>query len=248
MNWLDIIIIFLLVIPAFIGFKRGLAKTLLPLLAIITGVILAGIFYGAVSNWLSSWLHSPLQANIVAFFLIFLLSMIVFRALLSVMGRIFLLLHDGMGGLTNTVLPLVIIIIGVALAGIFYDNMAELLSSWLQSRTQATIAGFMIVFVLVMVTSIELYLILSSFAGKYPRIPMMGWVDNLGGIVFGLVIGGIISGSILTVIAVDAGSGMSTTIKESALASVFLDQFPFVLHLLPSGVRDEIDRFIGYGI
>ncbi|UCC60589.1 MAG: CvpA family protein [Dehalococcoidia bacterium] len=248
MNWMDVIIIVLLVIPAFIGFKRGLAKTFLPLLAVITGVIIAGIFYGAVSNWLSSWLHSPLQANIVAFILIFILTMIVFRVLFSVTGRIILLFHVGMGGLANTVLPLVVIIVGVALAGIFYDNMADLLSSWLQNRTQATIAGFMIVFILVMVTTIELYLILSSFTGKYPRIPIMGWVDSLGGIVFGLVIGGIISGAVLSVIAVDASTGMSTTIKESALASVFLDQFPFVLHLLPSGFREEIDRLLGYGI
>jgi len=247
-NWLDIIVIVLLVIPAFIGFKRGLVKTLLPLLAIITGVIIAGIFYSAVANWLSSWLHSPLQANIVAFFLVFVISMVVFRALLSVMGRAFLLFHVGLGGLANTVLPLVVIIVGVALAGIFYDNMADFLSSWLQSRTQATIAGFMIIFILVMVMSIELYLIMSSFAGKYPRIPMMGWVDSLGGIVFGLVIGGIISGAILSVIAVDAGTGMSSTIKDSALASVFLDQFPFVLHLLPSDFREEIDRMLGYGI
>ena len=247
MNWLDLLIAFLLVVPAFIGFRRGLAKTLLPLLAIISGVITAGIFYGSVAGWLSSRLESPLQSNIVGFFIVFAFSMIVFRALLSVVRRAMLLLHFGLGGLTTTVLPLGGIILGVAIAGIFYDSMANVLSPWLESRTQATIVGFMVVFMLVMVMSIELVLIFSSATGKYPKIPLMGWVDRVGGIVFGLLIGGVIAGAMLSVIAIDADTGLSATIKESALATVFLDQFPVVLHLLPSDFREEIARFLDYG-
>lgn len=241
MNWLDAVIFLILVIPTFIGFKRGLAKTALPLLGIVSGVVLAGVFHGHMADWLSSWLKSPNQAKVAAFLIIFVLFITVGLLLLWLLHKSLRLFRFGWGGLTSTVLPLVGILLGLTLAGLFYGSMADSLSSWLESRSQATIIAFLIIFIVVMVASIELYLILSSLGHRGPKIPLVGWVDRFGGVMLGLAIGGIVSGAILSLIARYSSPGMEATISNSSLAAFFLDQFPFVLHLLPeefSTVRD----------
>ncbi|TET14452.1 MAG: hypothetical protein E3J81_06675 [Dehalococcoidia bacterium] len=241
MNWLDAVVFLILIIPTFIGFKRGLAKTALPLLGIVSGVVLAGVFHGHMADWLSSWLKSPNQAKVAAFLIIFVLFITVGLLLLWLLRKSLRLFRFGWGGLTSTVLPLVGILLGLTLAGLFYGSMADSLSSWLESRSQATIIAFLIIFIVVMVASIELYLILSSLGQRGPKIPLVGWADRLGGVMLGLAIGGIISGAILSLIARYSSPGMEATISNSSLAAFFLDQFPFVLHLLPeefSTVRD----------
>ncbi len=241
MNWLDAVVFLILIIPTFIGFKRGLAKTALPLLGIVSGVVLAGVFHGHMADWLSSWLKSPNQAKVAAFLIIFVLFITVGLLLLWLLRKSLRLFRFGWGGLTSTVLPLVGILLGLTLAGLFYGSMADSLSSWLESRSQATIIAFLIIFIVVMVASIELYLILSSLGHRGPKIPLVGWADRLGGVMLGLAIGGIISGAILSLIARYSSPGMEATISNSSPAAFFLDQFPFVLHLLPeefSTVRD----------
>jgi len=244
MNWLDAVFFFIIAVPTFIGFKRGLAKTALPLLGIISGVVLAGIFHGSVANWLSSWLKSPNQAAIAAFSIIFVLFITVGLSLLSVLRRFLRLFRFGWGGLTGTIVPLIGILLGLALAGLFYRSLADSLSSWLESHSQATVVAFLIIFIVVMIASIELYLILSSLASKSPKMPLAGWADRLGGVVLGLAIGGIISGAILSLIA-KYFSEMEATIRDSGLAAFFLDQFPFVLYLLPPDFRNELSGFFG---
>ena len=73
---------------------------------------------------------------------------------------------------------------------------------------------------------------------------MVGWVDRVGGLVFGLAIGAILSGAILSLAAKYSSPGVETTIKDSALAAFFLDHFPFVLHLLPNEF-DTVRQFFG---
>jgi membrane protein required for colicin V production len=246
MNWLDAVIFLILIIPTFIGFKRGLAKTALPLLGIVSGVVLAGVFHGHMADWLSSWLKSPNQAKVAAFLIIFVLFIIVGLLLFWLLRKSLRLFRFGWGGLTSTVLPLVGILLGLALAGLFYGAMADSLSSWLESRSQATIIAFLIIFIVVVVASIELYLILSSLGKKRPKVPLAGWADRLGGVILGLAIGGVISGAILSLIARYSSPGMEATISDSSLAAFFLDQFPFVLHLLPEEF-DTVHNFFGGG-
>lgn len=154
MNWLDIVIVAILVIPTLIGSSRGLIKTIFPLAGVILSVFLAGQYYGSLASWLSSWLESPSQAKIVAF-------------------------------------------------------------------------AFILVAVIVVAT------ILSSILHRFLRMFLLGWVDKLGGAIFGLAIGGVISGALVTIIAKFFFSGMEAVIRDSSLATFFLDHFPFVLYLLP---------------
>ena len=249
MNWVDAVVLFLLVIPMFIGFRRGLVKTIFPLVAIICGVVVAGIFYGSMAEILSPWIGSPTLLNVVAFLLVFALFMTAGLSLLSIfrksLSKSLSMFKFGWGGFTNTLLPLGSIVLGIALAGIFYGSVADLLSTWIDSRSQATIMAFVIIVVLVMVGSIELFVILTSFAGsRPPKIPLMGWVDTLGGIVLGFAIGAILAGAFLSFITKYPSGGMEASIGDSALAGFLLNQFPLVLHLLPDEF-DTVRQFFG---
>jgi len=169
MNWLDIVIILILILPMFIGYRRGLIRTVVPLVAIVLGIIVAGRAYDNLGGWFHPGLFkSEAQANIVAFAIIFILFMAAMAVVANLLHRFFSLL-------------------------------------------------------------------------------LMGWVDKLGGLVFGLVIGGVISGAILSLIANFFPSAVEATFERSALAAFLLDKFPFVLYLLPPEFEKQASRIFGSG-
>ena len=165
MNWLDGIIIVMLVIPTLIGFKRGLIGTVVPLVGIVLGVIVAGHCYGAMAGWLSNWLESQRQAEIVAFLIIFVLFL-----------------------------------------------TAMMVVAWLLR--------------------------------KFLSLLLMGWVDRVGGLAFGLILGGVTAGALLSIIAKFFASSVEATFQDSPLASFLLDKFPFVLYILPHQF-DSVRDFFG---
>jgi len=158
MNWLDIIIIVALVIPAFIGLKQGIIKAVLSLAGLIIGVILAGNFYQPLSKRLA-FIPNEDVANVVAFILI----------LVAVMA------------------------------------IAVVLARLLKFAVSAV---------------------------------MLGWVDHVGGAVFGFLTGAIVWSALLAIWVKFFDTELVT---ESFLASVLLDKFPLILALLPKefdAVRD----------
>ncbi len=151
MNWLDIVIIVVMVIAAFGGLKNGLIKAVLSLAGIIAGVLLAGRFYIPLSEQLA-FIPQAGIAKVVAFAII----------LIGVM------------------------VIAIVLAGLL---------KWAVSAI------------------------------------MLGWVNHLGGAIFGLILGAIFCGALLAIWI--KFMGVKSVIVESAMANMLLDFFPLVLALLP---------------
>ncbi|KPJ52514.1 MAG: hypothetical protein AMJ37_02765 [Dehalococcoidia bacterium DG_18] len=52
MNWFDIILIVVLALATFMGFRQGIISMVLPVVGLIIGVILAGQHCGTVGGWL----------------------------------------------------------------------------------------------------------------------------------------------------------------------------------------------------
>ena len=52
MNWLDIVLIAVLALATFLGFRRGIIAMVFPIVGLIIGVVLAGHYYGTVGGWL----------------------------------------------------------------------------------------------------------------------------------------------------------------------------------------------------
>jgi len=152
MNWLDIVIIIVLVITAISGFVNGLIKMVFSLAGLIVGVILAGRFYVALADHLG-FIPGDNAPRIVAFIIIFLVVMLV-----------------------------------------------------------ATLLGALLT--------------------KIISASLLNWVNRLGGVVLGVILGAIFVASILAVWVKVADGGDAVT--ASKIASVMLDKLPFILSLLPS--------------
>ena len=129
-------------------------------------------------------------------------------------------------GLIKAVLSLAGIIIGVILAGRFYAPLSEQLT-FIQQAGVAKIVAFAIILIGVLVTT----LVLASLLKWAASMMMLGWVNRLGGAVFGVLLGALNCGALLA--AWVKFFGIGKTIAESILASALLDHFPIVLALLP---------------
>jgi len=160
MNWLDIVILIIIIIPTLIGLKVGIIKALLSIAGVIVGVILAGRYYVVLAEHLT-FISQPSLAKIAAFAIILIVVMIIAAVLASVI-------------------------------------------KWVVSAV------------------------------------MLGWVNRLGGAVFGFVLGMIFCGALLAIWVKFVG--ISGPIHESILAALLLDGFPMVLALLP-GEFDSVRSF-----
>lgn len=133
-------------------------------------------------------------------------------------------------GIIKAALSLVGVIVGVILAGRYYASLAEQLT-FIPQENIAQAAAFAIILIGVMIIAS----ILASLLKWAASAVMLGWVNHLGGAVFGLVLGAILCGALLTIWV--NFLGMPEIIKESNLAILLHDRFPAVLALLP----DEFD-------
>ena len=128
-------------------------------------------------------------------------------------------------GFINMVLPLIGIIIGIILAGLY----APTVGSWLHidNAEHAAWAGYAIIMVSILIISIILAVILTRFV----HLTLLGWLDRLLGGIFGLALGALLCAATLAAcVKYDLGTDF---IKGSAIAKFMLDQFPAILVLLP---------------
>jgi len=133
-------------------------------------------------------------------------------------------------GIIKAVLSLAGLIVGVILAGRYYVPLSEQLS-FIPQASVAKIVAFAIILVGVMVIAAVLAALLKWIAS----VTMLGWVNRLGGAVFGLVLGAIFCGALLA--SWVKFFGIAAAISESNLAPILVDRLPMVLALLP----DEFD-------
>jgi len=133
-------------------------------------------------------------------------------------------------GIIKAVLSLAGVIVGVILAGRYYVLLADQLA-FIPSEGVAKIVAFAIILIGVMVVAA----ILASMLKWAASAVMLGWVNHLGGAIFGFVLGAIFCGALLAIWV--KWLGVSSTITESIVAPILLDKFPLILALLP----DEFD-------
>ncbi len=129
-------------------------------------------------------------------------------------------------GVIKTALSLVGIVVGVILAGRYYVPLSEQLA-FIPQAALAKIVAFAIILLGVMVIAFVLAGLLKWVASMM----LLGWVNRLGGAVFGLLVGAVMCGALLA--AWVKFFGIAGVITESVLASMLLDLFPLVLSLLP---------------
>lgn len=133
-------------------------------------------------------------------------------------------------GLIKAALSLAGIILGIFLAGRYYAPLAERLT-FISQESIAQGVAFAIILIVVMIIAG----LLAAFLKWIASVVMLGWVNHLGGAVFGLVLGVILCSALLALWGKFFGA--TNIVEESGIASILLDRFPAVLGLLP----DEFD-------
>ncbi|MDD5289136.1 MAG: CvpA family protein [Dehalococcoidales bacterium] len=148
---------------------------------------------------------------------------------LDVVIIIYLLISVVLGltqGLIRSLLSIIGLIVGIVLAANFYKQLAEVLT-FISNPDIAGIAAFVIILLVVMGIAALIAVVLRSII----KAIMLGWVDRLGGAVFGLVLGALSVSALLAVIVKFTNTSLIT---GSALAGILLDKFPLIMGLLPS--------------
>ena len=70
MNGLDLVLVALLAVPAFMGFRTGLIRMVAGLGGIVVGIVLAGQFGGALAGFLGDVIDNETTAGVLGFALI----------------------------------------------------------------------------------------------------------------------------------------------------------------------------------
>jgi membrane protein required for colicin V production len=133
-------------------------------------------------------------------------------------------------GIIGTVLTLIGLVVGVVVAGQTYDGLSNVFDGFIDSPTWAKVAAFAI---------IAASMVLSRLLKKVLTLLMLGWVDNVAGMVLGLFMSSLGLTAVIGVMGVVPFGSLDGTVENSVLAGFFGDAFlPGVLALLPS----EFDR------
>jgi len=138
-------------------------------------------------------------------------------------------------GLIKAVLTLVGLVVGVILAGQFYQPLSEQLT-FISNAAYARIAAFAIILITVLI----LAGILAGILKWTAQAIMLGWLNRIGGAAFGLVLGALFWGAALA--AWIKFIGPADIIVDSSIATFLLSIFPIILGLLPAEF-DEIGSF-----
>lgn len=143
-------------------------------------------------------------------------------------------------GLVLSIFAFLGFIVGVALAGLITDALAE--GALSNAASWVHVALFIVILILVTV----MFNMIGQAVKKSIRSVILNWADSVGGALLGLFMGGLMIAAIFIAIASwtaeDTGeSSLRTAISDSSLAHLLIDSFRFLLALLPErfdSVRD----------
>ena len=137
-------------------------------------------------------------------------------------------------GLISMVLPLIGLILGIIVAGQHYGTVGEWLP--ISDPEHAKWAAYAIIIIVFLIV----FGILAFFLSRFIKWTLLGWVDRLGGGIFGFATGALFLAAILAAcVKFEFGEGI---IQGSGIAQLLLDWFPVVLGLLP-GEFDAVQEF-----
>jgi membrane protein required for colicin V production len=137
-------------------------------------------------------------------------------------------------GFIREVVTIVSALLGVVLAGLFYEGLADDIGTFIDSERAARIVSFLVIFGAVAVAGQVAAMLLKETAS----LLMLGTFDHLAGAVFGLAKGVVIIQVLLILFATYPSLGLGDAISESSLSPVFTEHAP----ILPKGSPCRVRR------
>jgi len=142
-------------------------------------------------------------------------------------------------GMIREVVTIFGAIFAVALAGLFYQELAEDVRVAVDDEESARIIAFAMIFGATVLASQLAALFLKQAA----TLLMLGLVDSLGGAFIGFLKGFIFVEIALIIGITFESLGFRGAIENSALAPIYLDILPFLRWVLPAQFKDAISGF-----
>jgi uncharacterized membrane protein required for colicin V production len=157
-------------------------------------------------------------------------------------------------GLIRMVVPLVVILVGLALASRIAEPVGNIFSFVSDNENVQTVIAFIAIFAVLFVAGAWLSSLLSSAIGV---IPLAGLGNNIAGAAVGILIGFIILSGVLTGLQKFPVGNFREDIRDSELGTFLADNFDVVtrgVKLIPSdwdqrardisdGIRERADDF-----
>jgi membrane protein required for colicin V production len=142
-------------------------------------------------------------------------------------------------GLIREVITIIGAVFAVALAGLFYSDLATDVQVAVDDEETAKIVAFAMIFFAVILAS----QLTASFLKQAASLLLLGLFDSIGGAMFGLI-KGLIFVEIALIFAITFSSlGLQRAIDHSAFAPFFLDAIPILKLILPGEFKSAIDAF-----
>jgi membrane protein required for colicin V production len=130
-------------------------------------------------------------------------------------------------GIIRTVFSIIGLVVGIVLAGRYYDGFANLFSSY-----EFAWAGI-VAFAIILLATMALVGWIGSLISKLLKSLMLGWIDKLVGGILGLFLGAVFCAAFFTIVA-KYFPGAGTYFVNSTMATLLMSKFPLLLGLLPS--------------
>jgi membrane protein required for colicin V production len=142
-------------------------------------------------------------------------------------------------GLIREVITIAGAVFAVALAGLFYTELAKDVQVAVSDEQTARIIAFVMIFGATVLASQLLALFLKQAAS----LLLLGLADSVGGAAIGLAKGAVFVEIALIIAITFPNLGFERAIDDSVIAPFFLDLIPVLKHILPGEFRNAIDSF-----
>jgi membrane protein required for colicin V production len=143
-------------------------------------------------------------------------------------------------GLVRGVVTLAASIVGVIVAGALYERFSHTVEIFISDPEAADAVAFLILFGSVYLLGQILTIVLRTSL----TLLMVGWWDRPGGAVFGFLKGVIVVQVLLIAFAAYPSLGLNEAVDESSIARHFVDDWSFLLAILPTEIEDRVDGFL----
>jgi len=141
-------------------------------------------------------------------------------------------------GLIRELVTLVSAVVGIVVAGLFYDDLTRDVLVFIDNKDTASIVAFLVLLGAIYLAGQLIAIMLKQVAA----VLLLGWADHLGGALFGLL-KGLVVVEVLLIAFVTFDVGLDDAIEDSGLASVFLDAASVLLIILPDDFERAVDAF-----
>jgi membrane protein required for colicin V production len=142
-------------------------------------------------------------------------------------------------GLIREVITIIGAVFAVALAGLFYTELAKDVEVAIDNEETARLLAFAIIFGATILASQLIALFLKQAA----NLLFLGLFDSIGGAAFGFLKGIILVEMALIFGITFDNLGIVDDIEGSTIAPIFLDVLPFLTRILPDEFQNAVDQF-----